>query len=32
LIDNKSPGDTVILTVVRNGQKQDITLTLGKRP
>ena len=32
LIDNKSPGDTVVLTVVRGAQKQDITVTLGKRP
>ena len=32
LIDNKSPGDTVVLTVIRGGQKQDITITLGKRP
>jgi 2-alkenal reductase len=32
LITNKSPGDTVVLTVIRAGQKQDITVTLGKRP
>jgi S1-C subfamily serine protease len=32
LIDNKSPGDTIILTVIRGGQKQDITVTLGARP
>lgn len=32
LITNKSPGDTVVLTVIRGGQKQDITVTLGKRP
>jgi 2-alkenal reductase len=32
LITNKSPGDTVVLTVIRDGQKQDITVTLGKRP
>ncbi len=32
LIDNKSPGDKVVLTVIRNGQKMDITVTLGKRP
>ncbi|HEX2697387.1 MAG TPA: trypsin-like peptidase domain-containing protein [Anaerolineales bacterium] len=32
LITNKSPGDTVVLTVLRSGQKQDITITLGKRP
>jgi S1-C subfamily serine protease len=32
LITHKSPGDTVVLTVIRDGQKQDITVTLGKRP
>ena len=32
LIENKSPGDKVVLTVLRGTQKQDITLTLGKRP
>jgi S1-C subfamily serine protease len=32
LITNKSPGDTVVMTVLRGTQKQDITVTLGKRP
>jgi len=32
LITNKSPGDTVVLTVLRDGQLVDITVTLGKRP
>jgi S1-C subfamily serine protease len=32
LIENKSPGDKVVLTVLRGSQKQDITVTLGKRP
>lgn len=32
LITHKSPGDTVVLTIIRNGQKQDITVSLGKRP
>ena len=32
LVTNKSPGDTVILTVIRAGQSQDITITLGARP
>ena len=32
LIENKSPGDKVVLTVLRGTQKQDITITLGKRP
>lgn len=32
LTTNKSPGDTVVLTVLRDGQPMDITVTLGKRP
>lgn len=32
LVTNKSPGDTVVLTVLRNGQPVDITVTLGTRP
>ena len=32
LIENKSPGDKVVLTVLRGTQKLDITITLGKRP
>ncbi len=32
LITHKGPGDTVILTVLRGDQKQDITVTLGSRP
>jgi len=32
LTTNKSPGDTVVLTVVREGQPTYITVTLGKRP
>jgi 2-alkenal reductase len=32
IVTNKSPGDTVVLTVLRDGQSQDITLTLGARP
>ncbi len=32
LITHKSAGDTIVLTVIRDGQKQDVTLTLGKRP
>jgi 2-alkenal reductase len=32
LVTNKSPGDTVTLTVIRDGQPQDITITLGARP
>jgi 2-alkenal reductase len=32
LITHKSPGDTVVLSVIRGGEKQDITVKLGKRP
>jgi len=32
LIENKSPGDKVVVTVLRGSQKQDLTVTLGKRP
>jgi S1-C subfamily serine protease len=32
LIENKSPGDKVVVTVLRGTQKQDLTVTLGKRP
>ncbi|MBV9359661.1 MAG: trypsin-like peptidase domain-containing protein [Chloroflexi bacterium] len=30
--NNKRPGDTVTLTVLRNGQRQDVPVTLGERP
>jgi len=29
---NKKAGDAVTLTIVRNGQQQDVTVTLGERP
>lgn len=32
LVTNKSPGDPVVLTVLRDGQPVDITVTLGTRP
>ncbi|MCC6297831.1 MAG: trypsin-like peptidase domain-containing protein [Anaerolineales bacterium] len=32
LITTKSPGDTVVLTVLRDGKLVDVTLTLGTRP
>jgi 2-alkenal reductase len=32
LIINKSPGDTSVLTILRDGQTLDITVTLGGRP
>ena len=32
LITNKGPGDTVVLQVLRNGEKMDVTITLDKRP
>ena len=32
LITGKSPGDTVVLTVIRDNQQVDLTVTLGERP
>jgi 2-alkenal reductase len=32
LLTTKSPGDTVVLTILRDGQPMDITVTLGERP
>ena len=32
LTTNESPGDTVVLTILRDGQPMDITVTLGNRP
>ncbi len=32
LVTTKSPGDTVVLTVLRDGRSIDITVTLGARP
>lgn len=32
LVSNKSPGDQVVLTVLRGDEKVDLTITLGKRP
>ncbi len=32
LITKKSPGDAVVLTVLRDGKPMDITVTLGERP
>jgi 2-alkenal reductase len=32
LLSNKSPGDAVVLTILREGQPQDVTITLGERP
>jgi len=32
LITTKSPGDTVVLTVLRNGETLDFSVTLGARP
>jgi 2-alkenal reductase len=32
LITNKSPGDAVVLTVLRGDQQTDLIVTLGKRP
>jgi S1-C subfamily serine protease len=30
--NNKSPGDTVVFTIIRDNQQKEVTVTLGKRP
>jgi S1-C subfamily serine protease len=32
LITNKSPGDSVVFTILRGNDTVDVTITLGKRP
>jgi len=32
LMTNKSPGDTIILTILRDNDRKEATITLGKRP
>ncbi|MGB9898244.1 S1C family serine protease, partial [Thermanaerothrix sp.] len=32
LMKNKSPGDTVVLTIIRDRQEKEVSVTLGKRP
>jgi serine protease Do len=32
LMVNKSPGDTVTLTIIRDNEEKEVNLTLGKRP
>lgn len=32
LTTNKSPGDTIVLTILRGGKSMDVTVTLDKRP
>ena len=32
LVTTKSPGDTVLMTILRDGEKKEVTVTLGKRP
>ena len=32
LTTNKSPGDTVVLSILRDGKPMDVTVTLDKRP
>lgn len=32
LINNKVPGDTVSLTILRDGAEKEIVITLGSRP
>ena len=30
--NNKHPGDSVTITIVRNGQREDVVVMLAKRP
>lgn len=32
LMENKSPGDTITLTILRDNEQKEVTVTLGKRP
>jgi S1-C subfamily serine protease len=32
LMENKSPGDTLVLTIIRDQEEKEVTVTLGKRP
>jgi S1-C subfamily serine protease len=32
LMTNKSPGDSIVLKIIRDNQEKEISLTLGKRP
>jgi S1-C subfamily serine protease len=29
---SKSPGDTLVVTIVRGNEQKEVTITLGKRP
>ncbi len=31
IFKNKSPGDVITLTIIRNGQQKEVNLTLGSR-
>ncbi len=32
LVYNKAPGDQVVMTIIRNNEEKEVTITLGKRP
>lgn len=32
LMENKSPGDSLVLTIIRENEQKEVTLILGKRP
>lgn len=32
LMENKSPGDTLVVTVIRDNEQKEVEITLGKRP
>jgi 2-alkenal reductase len=32
LMTSKSPGDTIVVTILRDGEQKEVSITLGKRP
>lgn len=32
LMENKSPGETIVLTIIRDNEQKEVTVTLGRRP
>ncbi len=32
LMTEKSPGETVVLTIIRDNEEKEVRVTLGKRP
>jgi len=32
LMSNKNPGDQIVLSIIRDNNRKEVTVTLGKRP